>query len=112
MTIRKRHYQFDPDWTIRPGVTLAETMHERGMLQRDLATVCGWQQSYVSDLITGRRAITARVALALEAATGVTAEMWMGLQTTFDLGLARGRQDVSDRWPQGGHHDRPKPTED
>ena len=94
MTVRKR--AFVPDWVIRPGVTLAETMHERGMLQRDLAAVCGWKQSYVSDLITGRRAITAKVALALEAATGVSAEMWMGLQTRFDLGIARGRQDVSE----------------
>lgn len=94
MTARKR-YAFTPDWAIRPGATIAETFRELSLTQREVAAQWGVSQPYISDIIHGRHAITAQIALRLEATTNVSAEMWMGLQSTYDLAIARGATDVS-----------------
>jgi plasmid maintenance system antidote protein VapI len=43
----------------------------------------------VSELFKGKRHINARLAVKLESVLGISAEYWIGLQSSFDLNKAR-----------------------
>ena len=43
----------------------------------------------MSEIVNGRRGITADMALRLQQYFGTSAEMWMGLQTQYELDLAK-----------------------
>lgn len=62
------------------------------MTQRELAALMGRSHQLVSDIVRGKRGITAETALQLEAALGMRAVVWMNLQTQYDLRLARRKQ--------------------
>lgn len=69
-----------------PDETLRELLQKHGMNQRDLCRLWGLSPAYISDLCGGRRSITARVALRLEATFATpTAEEWMDLQRDREL---------------------------
>lgn len=69
-----------------PDERLRELLAAHGMQQRDLCRLWGLSAAYISDLAGGRRSITARVALRLEATFGApTAEEWMDLQRDREL---------------------------
>ena len=75
---------------IHPGVTLGEDFMEAcGLSARRLAHVLGVPQNRISDILRGRRGITADTALRLERAFGVSAQFWLNLQQHHDLILAR-----------------------
>ena len=46
-------------------------------------------ETRISEIVNGRRAISADTALRLERYFGVTADFWLGLQKDFDLQTAR-----------------------
>ena len=76
---------------IHPGVTLFEDfMVPRGLSAGKLARLLGVPQNRVSDIVRGRRGISADTALRLARAFGVSAEFWMNLQQHHDLIVARG----------------------
>ncbi len=78
-----------------PGATLAEELDGRGISRRELATRLQKPQRFVHDLMAGRRAVTADVALDLEAALGensLPAQFWMNLETNHQLRLERQRR--------------------
>ncbi|MEX0786979.1 MAG: HigA family addiction module antitoxin [Dehalococcoidia bacterium] len=74
---------------IAPGEILAEELEARGMTQRELAEKMGRPAQMLSEIVRGKKAITAETALQLEEALGPSAEFWMGLQTSYELTLAR-----------------------
>jgi HTH-type transcriptional regulator/antitoxin HigA len=43
----------------------------------------------LSELFKGKRHINARLAVKLEGELGINAEYWMGLQSAYDLTIAR-----------------------
>lgn len=76
---------------ITPGRFLQEqVLAPDGLTQDELATAMGVSRTTVSDIVNGRR-ITIEMALRLEAATRVSAEMWLNLQRKIDLGFFRER---------------------
>jgi len=50
---------FEPDYAIHPGETLAETLEELGMSQAELAQRMGRPLQMISEIIQGKKAITA-----------------------------------------------------
>ncbi len=56
-----------------------------GVTQTALANHLGWSHAKVNELIRGKRGVTPAVALALSDALGTSAEMWMNMQTQYDL---------------------------
>ena len=71
-----------------PGAHLREIMEDAGLTQYRLAKELGVQQTRISQILTGRRAITADTAIRLGRFFGTTAEMWLNLQKNYDLELA------------------------
>ena len=76
---------FDP---IFPGEILREDFLEPlgisiNQLSRDLSV----PPNRISEIVNGKRAITADTALRLERYFGIEAQFWLNLQTEFDLRL-------------------------
>ena len=80
---------FQPDYAIHPGETLAETLEEIGMSQAELAQRMGRPLQMISEIIQGKKAITAETAIQLERATGVPANFWNSAQRNYEATLAR-----------------------
>jgi HTH-type transcriptional regulator/antitoxin HigA len=83
-----------------PGVYIRMELEARGWSQVDLAQILGRAVQTVSDIVNGKRSITPETASGLAAAFGTTAQVWMNLQTSYDLWRAagdRGTEDVSRR---------------
>lgn len=70
-----------------PGEALAEMMKERGWTQLDLATILGKPQRSISEIITGKKAVTPETAIALSDAFGNVAEFWLQLESSYRLSL-------------------------
>ena len=80
------------DLPIPPGEVLEEELEERGMSQRELATLMGRPPQAINEIIRGKKAVTAETALGLERALGIDAGFWMNLETTYRLTLARNKE--------------------
>ena len=75
---------------IHPGVTLREDfMEPLGLSANGLAGALGVPQNRISDIVRGRRGVTADTALRLERAFGVSAAFWLNLQSHYELEVAR-----------------------
>lgn len=72
-----------------PGAYIEWLLEQRGWSQRLLATVMGVEETGISKLITNKRAVTAELAIALEAALNVPAERFLALQKDYELAEAR-----------------------
>ncbi len=84
---------------IHPGEHLAELLEELGVTQYRLAKTIGVPQVRISDIVHGRRSITADSALRIATALGTTPEFWLNLQRMYDLDTARATIDLGDIAP-------------
>ncbi len=80
--------------TIHPGEHLAEFLEELNVTPYRLAKTIGVHQVRVSEIIHGRRSITADTALRLGRAFDMTPEYWLNLQRMHDLDIARQTTDI------------------
>ena len=71
-----------------PGELIKDELKERGLTQKQLAEMTGIKASVISETITGKRAVSLNMAVALEKALGIPADMWMNLQTQYNLDAA------------------------
>jgi antitoxin HigA-1 len=62
-----------------------EFLKPMGVTQTALANHLGWSHAKVNELIRGKRGVTPAVALASADALGTSAELWMNLQSQYDL---------------------------
>ena len=75
---------------IPPGEILrCEFMEPLGLSQNQLARDLDVPVARISELVHGRRSITADTALRLEKYFGVPAQFWLNLQSRYDLKIAR-----------------------
>ncbi|HEY7666294.1 MAG TPA: HigA family addiction module antitoxin [Xanthobacteraceae bacterium] len=82
-----RTKKLDP---IPPGEILAEEfMAPNGISQNRLARDLDVNPARINDIVHGRSAITAAIALRLAKYFGTTPELWMSLQADYDLRRAR-----------------------
>jgi antitoxin HigA-1 len=72
---------------VHPGEVLEELLMELKITQSALAQNIKVSQPYISDVINGRRDMTAAMALKLSAALGLSADTWMTLQKNWELSL-------------------------
>lgn len=70
---------------VHPGEVLEELITEMNVTQSALAKNIGVTQSYISDIINGRRDMTASMAYKLAASVGLTPDTWMTLQKNWEL---------------------------
>ena len=75
---------------IHPGeILLEDFMKPMGITARQLAADIDVPPSRISDLVNGKRSITADTALRLAAFFGTDAQSWLNLQCHYDTEKAR-----------------------
>ena len=80
--------ELTPFKATHPGELIKDELNERGMSQRELCDRSGIKPSILSATINGKRAVSLNVAIALEKALDIPAEIWMNLQTQYELDCA------------------------
>ncbi len=75
---------------ITPGeILLTEFLEPLGITQYRLAQATGLPQTRISEIVRGKRGITAETALRLSRALGVDDRFWINVQTDYDLEIER-----------------------
>jgi addiction module HigA family antidote len=98
-----------PVHPIHPGEVLADELTELEISPTELARKLHVPANRISQLIAGKRAMTADTALRLEKWLGVSAQFWMNLQKRYELDIAR-KQTGNTLGMIRPHH-KQKPTE-
>jgi addiction module HigA family antidote len=71
-----------------PGETLADELAARGLTANALALKLRVPANRITDIVRGRRALTAETALRLGRYFGTGAKFWIDLQASYDLAVA------------------------
>src|SRR5215217_3233662 len=73
---------------VHPGAILKEELEARGMSGNALALALRINSGRVSEILNGKRAVSADTALRLGRFFGNDPQFWLGLQATYDLAVA------------------------
>ena len=76
-----------PFTATHPGEMIKDELKERHMTQKQLEEMTGIQQSVISETINGKRSLSLNFAIALEKVFGISADVWMNMQTKYDLDI-------------------------
>jgi len=74
---------------VHPGEILREELAELGLSARAFASALGIPVNRVTQILNGRRGVSADTALRLARYFGSSAEFWMDLQSAYELRRAR-----------------------
>ncbi|MFA5890849.1 MAG: HigA family addiction module antitoxin [Actinomycetota bacterium] len=80
-----------------PGEYLRDELNERGWTESEFARIIDRPAQAVSEILNGKKEITAETAVALSEALGTSAELWLNLQAAYRLHVARSRLSGDDR---------------
>lgn len=72
-----------PNVAIPPGETLAEAIEALGITQAEVARRAGRPVQAISEIIQGKKEITAETAIELERVVGVPAHVWVRLEADY-----------------------------
>ena len=78
---------------IHPGEILADELQELGLSATELARLLHVPTNRVTQILNGKRAITADTALRLGRWFGTGPELWLNLQKSYELRLAQRYQE-------------------
>lgn len=81
---------------ISPGEILKEELEARDWTQRDFAEIIGRPVQVVSEIISGKKAITPETAILFGEAFGTSAELWLNLESSYRLDLLHQKQQKLD----------------
>jgi antitoxin HigA-1 len=79
----------EPLLPTHPGEHVRDWLEQTGVTAYALAKAMKVPQTRIAEILAGRRGITVDTAVRLGRAIGTSAEMWIGLQTSYELELAR-----------------------
>ena len=72
-----------------PGEVIKDELIARGISQKDFALRIGVPYTMLNDILNERRPLSASVALFIESALGISADLLMGLQQDYAMQKAR-----------------------
>ena len=73
---------------VHPGEILREELEKLSLSAKAIARELGVPQNRISDILRGRRGITADTALRLARYFDTTPQLWLNLQKAFELRVA------------------------
>ena len=74
--------------TIHPGEFLSDILTDRGITQSRLAKHIGVEPGVINLICRGKRGISATMAKKIARALGTEPELWVNLQSSYDLTAA------------------------
>lgn len=72
-----------------PGELIRDELEARNLSQAKLANQIGVSPSLLNEVINGKRAVNTELALLLEAALGIEAELFLKLQNAYNMQVAK-----------------------
>ena len=79
------------DVSLHPGEVLDMELEARAIKKTAFAVLVGLKPSHLSELLHGKRHVSAALALKLETLLGIPAEYWMRVQVYYDLMMERNK---------------------
>lgn len=90
--VNSRGKEIQPDIVLHPGEVLADELEARSIKKTQFAAELGVKLSHFSELLHGKRHVSAAMALRLEKLLDIPAEYWMRVQVYHDLFVERHKQ--------------------
>ena len=90
--LNSRGKEIYSDITLHPGEVLQDELEARDIKKSFFAEQLGMKASHFSELLHGKRHISAATALKLERLLDVSAEYWMRVQVYYDLFMERKKE--------------------
>ena len=75
-----------------PGFKLKAELRTRKITQRSFADMIGMRPSHLSEVISGKRAITEQLAIKLAALLDIPVHVWLELQAKFEYEKKKNQQ--------------------
>lgn len=99
---------FNPDWCMAPSALIVEEILERGWTLESLSERSGINLHDILDVTERFKPIDTEFARRFGEATGTSAEIWLRLDLGYRVGLAAGKQDVTERCICGWDQEHPE----
>lgn len=90
--LNARGKEIQTDITLHPGEILQDELEARDIKKSFFAEQLGVKPGHLSELLYGRRHVSAATALKLEKLLGIPAEYWLRVQIYYDLFMERNKE--------------------
>lgn len=90
--LNSRGKEIHTDITLHPGEVLQDELEARDIKKSLFAGQLGMKAGHFSELLHGKRHVSAATALKLEKLLGISAEYWMRVQVYHDLFMERHKE--------------------
>ncbi len=90
--LNSRAKEIYTDVLLHPGEVLQDELESRMIKKSAFAEQLGMKPSHFSELLHGKRHVSAAVAVKLETLLGISAEYWLRVQVYYDLFIERTKQ--------------------
>lgn len=90
--INSRGKEIQSDVVLHPGEVLADELEARSITKTEFAGRLGMKLSHFSELLHGKRHVSAATAIKLEKLLDIPAEYWMRVQVYHDLFVERNKE--------------------
>ncbi|KAA6323788.1 Antitoxin HigA [termite gut metagenome] len=87
----------EPAYPTHPGEVLKEEIKYRGISQKKFATQIGVQYTMLNEILNGKRSVNVQFAMLIEAALGIDAELWIKMQTRYNMLTAKKDKSFANR---------------
>ena len=74
-----------PFMAVHPGMMIKPELEERGISQKQFASILGVQASHLSEVLNNKRALSTELAVKIEKAIGIPAKTLLSAQAHYDL---------------------------
>jgi HTH-type transcriptional regulator/antitoxin HigA len=85
-------YAYKPDYAVHPGEYLEEVLQVREIKKREMSERLGISVKHLSQIINKQASITADMAIQLEKALSISANIWNNLNANYALFEARAKE--------------------
>lgn len=89
------HYSFEPDWCIRPGLTLAEAIADLHLPSRAIERLTGLGPERLAAILAGEPITETDAEGLARIPIFPSARFWLALEHNYRAALGAGRRDVS-----------------
>jgi len=85
-------YSYRPDYAVHPGEYLEEVLEAREIKKREMSERLGISVKHLSQIINKQASVTADMAIQLEKALSISANIWNNLNANYALFEARAKE--------------------
>jgi antitoxin HigA-1 len=89
IVIGKKGEALETNVLLHPGEVLSMEIEARGIKKSEFANAIGVTPGNLTELLNGKRHVSAMMAIKIEALLEISASFWLRIQSEYDLGIAK-----------------------